>query len=325
MNLVEDEMNSDGAVAAAPHVRIRPINGFIGAEIDGIDLRNPLTEAEFSVVHDAFVRHEVIIIRDQDITLDQQMAFGRRFGKLTVHPFAANLDEVREVIVFENDRDNPPSGTDCWHTDETFREEPPMATILRNIEAPTTGGDTVFCSMTAAYRGLSERMKQYIHGLEALHDFKPWRHLFNSPELKRRLQELEVKYPNPWHPVVTLHPVSGRRVLYVNRHFTVRIKGLDEEESETILSYLYRQVRPEFQLRIRWEPNMIVMWDNRSTQHYASYDYYPQRRVMRRVTVAGDRPVGVTGTYVPEPTRPGEMTPSPNPKGGGTKTREFER
>ncbi|HYF06941.1 MAG TPA: TauD/TfdA family dioxygenase, partial [Acetobacteraceae bacterium] len=259
------------ARAEAPHVTIHPINGRIGAEIRGVDLRRGLTPAEFQVVHDALVAHEVIILRHQDITIEQQMAFGRLFGELSVHPFSPRRESNPEVIVLDYDADHPPSRTDCWHSDETFRRNPPLGTILRARVVPAVGGDTLFASMTAAYRGLSERMKQYIHGLEAIHDFKPFRSLFGAdPAHRARLRAIEDDFPNPLHPVVRLHPVSGRRILNVNPQFTVAIQGLKEEESRTILDLLYRQAStPEYQLRVKWEPDMVVMWDNRAVQHYA--------------------------------------------------------
>ena len=281
-------------------IKVRPINGFIGAEIEGIDLSQPLSPAQFKVVHDALVQYEVIVLRDQDITIDQQMAFGALFGELSIHPFSPNLPDKPEVIILDYSKDNPPALTDIWHVDETFREAPPLATILRAKVVPETGGDTMFASMSAAYRGLSERMKQHIHGLEALHDFKPWRPLFGETD-RPKLRKLEDDFPNPWHPVVRVHPVSGRRVLYVNRQFCVRIKGLKSDESDALLEFLYRQATiPEYQLRVKWQPNTLVMWDNRSVQHYAVHDYYPARRTMERVTVIGDRPVGVMGPYTPD-------------------------
>jgi taurine dioxygenase len=284
--------------AEEAEINVRPINGFIGAEIEGVDLRRPLSPAQFKIVHDALVRYEVIVLRDQDITIDQQMAFGALFGELSIHPFSPNLPDKPEVIILDYSKDNPPALTDIWHADETFRETPPMATILRGKVVPEVGGDTLFSSMSAAYRGLSERMKHHIHGMEALHDFKPWRPLFGQTD-RPKLRKLEDDFPNPWHPVVRLHPVSGRRILYVNQQFCVRIKDLKTDESDTLLSFLYRQATiPEYQMRVKWKPNTLVMWDNRSVLHYAAHDYYPARRTMERVTVKGERPVGVTGPYL---------------------------
>ena len=278
------------------------LGGNIGAEIRGLDLRQPIPPGVFKELEAAFVRHEVLVFRDQDITLEQQMAFANRFGELSIHPFSPNLDDKREVIVLDYSADNPPALTDQWHSDETFRAAPPAMTMLRAHIVPQYGGDTLFASMTTAYTSLSERMKQYIHGLEAVHDFKPWRPLFTSSEAHQaKLRELERSFPNPAHPVVRLHPVTGRRVVNVNAQFTTHIKGLDPVESEMILKYLYDRAKvPELQLRVKWQPHTVVMWDNRSVHHYAPHDYYPQRRSMSRVTVAGDRVQGVSGPYVPE-------------------------
>lgn len=310
-------------------IRFTRLGGNLGAEVSGVDLTSPLDDQQFSVIHDGFVRHEVLVFRDQDVTLEQQMAFGSRFGELSIHPFSPNLDDKREVIVLDYSADNPPALTDQWHSDETFRTAPPKATILRARVVPQYGGDTLFCSMTAAYTGLSERMKQYIHGLEALHDFKPWRPLFTSAAHHReKLRALEQEFPNPSHPVVRIHPDNSRRLLNVNPQFTVRINGLKEDESAAILQYLYSRAQvPEYQLRIHWRPNTIVIWDNRAVQHYAPHDYYPQRRTMDRVTIAGDKVTGVSGTYSPEegvePLPDGRNRKATIP--GKRPIREFER
>ena len=286
----------------ATGIRIDRLAGNIGAEVSGVDLTRPLDDQQFSAIHAAFVRHEVLVFRNQDVTLDQQMAFGRRFGELSIHPFSPNLDDKREVIVLDYSADNPPALTDQWHSDETFRIAPPKSTILRSRIVPAYGGDTLFCSTTAEYTGLSERMKQYIHGLDALHDFKPWRPLFTSAaHHQEKLRAIEQQYPNPSHPVVRIHPDSGRRLLNVNPQFTVRINGLKDDESAVILQYLFGRAQiPEYQLRVRWQPDTIVVWDNRAVQHYAPHDYYPQRRSMDRVTIAGDEVIGVSGPYTPE-------------------------
>lgn len=323
-------MNSIDTTPLTEHIQVVPINGYIGAEIRGVDLRKPLADAAFDQVRRALVRYEVIVLRDQDIMLEDQIAFAQRFGALSVHPFSPNRADKPEVITFDYNADNPPALTDCWHSDETFRLAPPMATMLRAKEMPAVGGDTVFCSMTAAYRGLSERMKQYVHGLEALHDFKPFRTLFgDSAEDRRKIRDMEDRFPNPWHPVVRVHPESGRRVLYVNPQFCVRLRGLKDLESSTLLQFLYAQAQiPEYQLRVKWQPNTIVMWDNRSTQHYAPHDYYPQRRFMDRVTIAGDAVVGVSGPYTEETEPDPRFAVKPPARRTGESTRPlrpFER
>ena len=271
------------------------VGASLGAEISGVDLTQPLSDAEFSAIEDALVENELIIFRDQEISSDDLMRFGRRFGELTVHPFAPSDGETLELIKFRNDADHAPFGTDVWHSDETFRAEPPMATILCAKEVPRVGGDTMYASMTAAFEGLSDRMQHFISGLEAIHDIKPFRPLFGDSENDRKqLQHFETMYPLRVHPVVRVHPVSGRKVLFVNPQFTIAIKDMDERESRVLLDTLFQQALiPEIQFRHRWAPHTIAMWDNRSTQHYAIHDYYPQRRYMERVTIGGGPVTGV--------------------------------
>jgi taurine dioxygenase len=267
----------------------------VGAEIAGIDLRRGLGRKQVEAIEQALAQHELLIFRDQQITADDLIAFGRRFGELTVHPFAPSDGSAPVLITFRNDEKTPPFGTDVWHSDETFRPCPPMATVLCAKEVPALGGDTVFASMSAAYAGLSDRLQQLISGLEAIHDIKPFRVLFGSSEADRRkLQEIELRYPPQLHPVVRVHPVSGRKVLFVNPQFTIAINGMEERESRALLDILFQQAQvPEYQFRLHWQPNTIAMWDNRSTQHYAVHDYYPQRRHMDRVTISGGAVTGV--------------------------------
>ena len=277
-------------------ITVRRVGVNLGAEISGIDLRQPLLDAQFEAISQALVDNELIVFRDQDITSEQLMAFGRRFGDLTVHPFAPNEGKnAPELIKFRNDETTPPFGTDVWHSDETFRAEPPMATILVAKEVPAVGGDTMFVSMTAAYEGLSDKMQQYISGLYAIHDMKPFRPLFGkSLEERKKLQEFELKYPPILHPVVRIHPVSGRKSLFVNPQFTIAIDGMEEAESRTLLNVLFQQAFvPEYQFRHHWHLHTIAIWDNRSTQHYAVHDYYPQRRYMERVTIKGGPVTGL--------------------------------
>ncbi len=271
------------------------INPNIGAEIGNIDLRSPLSDADFDSIHTALVEHEVLVFRNQDVSTDEFMTFGQRFGELSVHPFSPNMEEKPAVIVLDNHGKNPPRLTDVWHSDETFRAAPPMGTILRCRISPRIGGDTLFCSMTCAYEGLSDRLQKLIEGLEAVHDFLPFRMLFSdTPNDRAKLRAIEDQFPNPRHPLVRIHPISGRRILNVNRQFTKHIVGMSEQESRSLLELLFAQTTiPEYQLRVRWEKDQIVFWDNRSTQHYAVHDYFPQRRRMERITIVGDIPIGV--------------------------------
>ena len=192
-----------------------------------------------------------------------------------------------------HDKDNPVLSTDVWHSDTTFRKNPTKYTILRCQIIPKVGGDTLWADMEAAYAGLSETFKAMIAGLRAVHDFQNFRVLFSkTDEDQAKLRRMEELFPNPSHPVVRTHPVSGRKGIYVNPQFTMRIEGLQGDESRALLDVLFEQAHvPEYQFRLRWEPNTIVFWDNISTQHYAANDYYPQRRRMERTAVVGDVPV----------------------------------
>jgi len=282
------------AATASTKLEFRPLKPNIGAEVCGVDLREPLEAEVVETLHHALAAHGVLVFHDQDLTVEQQMAFGRRFGDLSVHPFSAHLAAHPEVIVLDYTAENPPSLTDIWHSDETFRAEPPMATMLHAKIVPALGGDTLFANMAAAYAGLSAQMQGFIDGLEAVHDFKPFRTLFNNSEAHRKkLHELENQYPNVTHPVVRIHPVSGAKVLFVNPQFTLHLNGMKADESRALLDVLCRQASvPEYQLRLEWRRHTVALWDNRLVQHYAVHDYYPQRRRLERVTIKGDRPVG---------------------------------
>ncbi|MBT7956279.1 MAG: hypothetical protein HN731_13885 [Rhodospirillaceae bacterium] len=274
---------------SAANVKVVQKGAHIGAEIQGVDLTQPVDDVTFKVIEDAFVEHELLVFQNQPITSEQQIEFAKKFGELSVHPFSPNSDDTPELILFDNDAENPPFATDCWHSDETFRSDPPLATMLHGLVIPEVGGDTMFASMTSAYEGLSDRMKNFISGLEAIHDFKPFRALFGDDEKsKEDLRYYEDRYPPILHPVISKHPVSGKPVLFVNPQFTVQIKGMSEAESRNLLDQLFEQSKiPEFQFRHHWAVDTVVVWDNRSTQHYAVHDYFPARRKLDRVTIKG--------------------------------------
>lgn len=274
-------------------IRVEQDGAYLGALVTGVDLSKPLSDADLDVLTKAHAEYGLLIFRDQQMSADDLIAFGSRFGKLSVHPFAPNSGVKPELITFRNDEKNPPFGTDCWHSDETFRIAPPMGTMLRATDVPSFGGDTMFASMTAAWEGLSDRMQHFISGLEAWHDFKVFKPLFGeSAEGRRQLRDFEEEYPPALHPVVTKHPVTGRSTIFVNPQFTTKIKGMDEAESTALLTQLYDLVKvPEYQYRVRWKNNTLIFWDNRSTQHYAVHDYFPKRRYMERVTISGAQPL----------------------------------
>jgi len=276
-------------------IKTRRVGVFLGAEVTGVDLSKPLDAAAVRTISDAHANYEVLVFPQQKISAQDLMRFGRYFGELSVHPFSTNAAENPELIVYDNKEGNPPAATDVWHTDETFRDAPPMGTMLCSKIVPELGGDTMFCSMTAAYDSLSDRMQNFISGLEAVHDFKPFKALFSETEEGwKKLRHFEEIYRPIVHPVVRVHPVTGKKSVFVNPQFTLFIKGMEERESRTLLDTLFGLTSiHEIQYRHRWEPDMLVFWDNRSAQHSAVHDYYPQRRLMERVTIKGDRPVGV--------------------------------
>ena len=277
--------------AAAPF-QVRRLGASLGAEILGVDLKAPMDDDAFAAFEAALVEHKVLAVRDQFLTTEQHVAFSRRFGELEVHPMRPQ-GKFPEILVLDNHKDNPVLSTDVWHSDTTFRTTPTKYTILRCEIMPEFGGDTLWANMEAAYDGLSDTFRAMISGLRAVHDFQNFRVLFKNTEEDRiKLHRMEDMFPNPSHPVVRTHPVTGRKSIYVNPQFTLRIEGLEPAESRAILDVLFAQARvPEYQFRIRWTPGTIVFWDNRSTQHYAANDYYPQRRRMERTAVVGDVPV----------------------------------
>jgi taurine dioxygenase len=269
----------------------------LAACVTGVDFSNSQDSDTVATLLQAHAEHQVLVFPDQELTAEQFVAVGRQMGELTVHPFSPHDEETHELITFRNDETSAPFHTDIWHSDETFRLAPPMGTMLHAQLVPKIGGDTVFASMIAAYEGLSDRMQHFISGLVAVHDMKPFRSLFgDTDEGRKRMQEFELRYPPAHHPVVREHPITGKKLLFVNPQFTVAIDGMGEEESRSLLEQLFRQAwLPEYQYRHKHEANNLVFWDNRSVQHYAVHDYYPHKRHMQRVTLKGDPPFGPHG------------------------------
>ena len=271
-------------------MRLERLGPILGAEITDLDLGEITASNGFNEINDLINQHEVLVIRDQHLSADQQLTFGRLFGELAISPFSPRSATRPELIVLETNARSKQPLTDIWHSDETYKLEPPKLTILKALISPRLGGDTMFCSMRAAFNFLSDRMQGYLSGLTALHGFGRFRDLFETD--LATLHEIEGRFPRANHPVVTLHPETSAPVLYVNRHFTERINEIPDEESRSILEFLLQQTaRPEIQLRVKWEPGTVVIWDNRSVQHYAPADYWPQRRRMERVTIEGQQPI----------------------------------
>jgi taurine dioxygenase len=273
-------------------VTITPATPLIGAEISGVSLGN-LSDDDFSTIHQAFLDHLVLFFRDQDLSVEDHMAFGARFGQLHIHPAAPDYHGKTpfppEILVIHADADTKRTAGDTWHSDVSCDPEPPMASILKLETLPETGGgDTLFANMYNAYDSLSEPMKEFLGGLTATHDGGP-----NYRDRAARVgKDVSDKvYPKSSHPVIRTHPETGRKAIYVNIVFTTHIDGVSPDESKAILDFLIKHIeKPSHQCRFRWEPNSIAMWDNRCALHHAMWDYFPHVRSGRRVTVQGDRP-----------------------------------
>ena len=270
---------------------ILPMTPTIGAEVEGIDLSRPLDFRTVSALRRALLDWKVLFFRDQDITTEQHLAFARNFGDLEVHPFAPQKPGYPEVLAITHDA-NSRGKENTWHSDVTWRLEPSLGSILRALEIPPVGGDTLFADMYAAYDGLKDEVKAKVEGKVAVHDFVN----FRKGMRKRGVSEEEIaafdrQYPKVEHPVIRTHPETGRKAIYVNAGFTQHIVGMEKAESDALLAHLYAQAAiPEYQCRFRWTKNAIAFWDNRASQHYAASDYFPAVRRMERVTVVGDRP-----------------------------------
>jgi len=269
---------------------IHPLNPIIGAEVHGVDLSRPLDPETQKSIHDAWIAHQVIFFRDQDITPDEQLAFARQFGEISIPPFGPLHGDNPEFMVL--DQKSPKGeGADVWHSDNTFMAEPPLGSILRAVKLPPVGGDTCFASSYAAYEALSPVIQNFLGELNAVHDLTRTVERANAAgHTSEDLDSMLEKAPPVEHPVVRTHPVTGRKGLYVNANSTTRIVELSPRENALWLPFLCDHIRsPEFQCRFRWEPNSIAFWDNRTVQHYAVPDY-SERRVMHRVTLTGDKP-----------------------------------
>jgi len=270
---------------------ITPKSPTIGADISGVHLGDDLSDDTIAAIRQALLDYKVVFFRDQDITTEQHLEFGRRFGELEIHPFAVNKPDHPEVLAITHDEDHP-GQENGWHSDVTWRLEPSLGSILRCVESPPVGGDTLFADMYAAYDGLPQRIKQRVEGRVARHDFPNFRISMRKRGVSEaEIEELGKQYPNPEHPVIRTHPETGRKGIYVNRAFTQEIVGMDPDESAELLRVLYDQAKfPEYQVRFTWEPNSIAFWDNRACQHYAVSDYWPNVRRVERVTIVGDAP-----------------------------------
>ncbi|WP_433566946.1 TauD/TfdA dioxygenase family protein [Nocardia sp. CA-151230] len=311
-NVITDSVTAEAAESNSPEISVRRLAGHIGAEISGVDLSQPLDDAVIAKIRRKLLKYKVVFFRDQEIGHAEQIAFARRFGELThAHPHEdAPPAEFPEILTIDPRRYEQKYGENFreqytkrrytyyagWHTDVTAAVNPPAASLLRAETVPSYGGDTTWTNQVAAYEGLSEPLRKLVDGLRAEHRFRAGQERGDEDdELSRRIQaNLLVSV----HPVVRVHPETGEKALFVNPGFTTRILDLSAVESRKLLELLFEHLtRPEYTVRFKWEPGSLAFWDNRATAHLGpqDLDHLDVERVLHRVTLIGDRPVGPTG------------------------------
>ena len=270
---------------------VKLLGGALGAELYGVNLAQDLSNDVLKEIRRLLVEHEVIFFRDQDISHEQHKQIAHFFGPLQTHPAYGTVPDFPEITILESTIEKP-TKIEKWHADMTFREHPPMGSILRSKICPPSGGDTLWSSMTSAYEALSKPMKDLLDNLNAEHDFSHgFKESLAEPGGRERLKDAIKDNPPVIHPVIRTHPESGKKVIFVNTLFTTKIIELSSDESNAILNFLYDYIKtPEFTCRFNWEPNCIAFWDNRSTQHKPVNDYFPSHRMLERITIDGNKP-----------------------------------
>jgi len=265
-----------------------PLQPFIGAEVKGVDLRHPVSNDTAAALRQGWLKYKVLMFRNQDLTREQKLAAGRLFGTPERHPAFGEKD-FPEIIGI---REKPGKKMGEWHTDVTYTAAPPSGAMLHAIHLPSVGGDTIFTNAAMAYARLDDDTKRRIANLKAEHA-PGFERNFDMTKDAERVRTLSQANPPRQHPVVTVHPETGERILFVNEYFTTRIVGLDKGESDKLLARLFTEIkRPEYQVRVDWEEKMLIFWDERATQHYAIADYSEPRH-LDRVTLSGTPPRGI--------------------------------
>jgi taurine dioxygenase len=274
------------------HIDVRPIAGALGAEIHGVDVARDLDDAVIGEIRQALLDHCVIFFRDQTLDRDQHKTFTRRFGEIFIHPNYKGVSVDPEIVDIRREPGDKKIVGEDWHTDTTMVKEPPLGAILYALEVPPFGGDTMFANQYLAYDTLSDGLKRTLEGLSAIHTDR----MVAGPQAAMNAhRSTKVREDSDWretinvHPVVRTHPETGRKLLFVNRSYTVGFEGWTEAESKPLLDYLLEHGhRAEFTCRFRWESGSIAFWDNRCTKHLAVHDAGPFRRIMRRTQICGD-------------------------------------
>jgi len=269
---------------------IRPFAPNLGAVITNIDLSNDITYAELKGIRDAFHKFQVLFFQNQsEISPENHIKLGRCFGDLHIHPAAPKMKNYPEIFEINTDKNSKiANGAEDFHSDVSCNTEPPLGTMLQLHTLPECGGDTMFANMYMAYEALSNPMQKFLSGLKASHESE---HFYKGRYQNKNEVDSNKEYPSAIHPIVRTHPETKKKAIFVNKFFTTHIEGLEDQESKLILDYLFSHIeKTEFQIRYKWNKNDMAFWDNRCTIHKALWDYFPNERKGRRVTIQGSVP-----------------------------------
>ena len=269
---------------------VRPLTPSIGAEISGISLNDELNDDAIEQVYNSLIKHQVIFFRNQNLSPESHLKLAESLGEIDPgHPVYPHVDGYQSIVLLRNDANNRPDTAD-WHKDLTFKANPPFASILHGIKVPKSGGDTLWASMSAAYDQLPDGWKDYLEGLEAIHDMGTFRNDYYKEGGVESINNALKSVGSAVHKVIDTHPISGLKYINVNQSFTRNIVNENQGPSDLVLQFLYQHMnKPEFQVRFHWEDDSVAIWDNRITQHYAVCDYLPELRHMQRITVINDK------------------------------------
>ena len=271
-------------------IKIQKYSPNLGAVITGVDLSKEINEDQFKDIHKAFLDNQVLFFQNQNEILPEiHLKLGKLFGELHMHPAAPSMPGYPEIFEIHAHKNSKVANGEFWHSDVSCDIEPPLGTMLQLHILPETGGDTMFSDMYSAYNELSDKYKSLLDGLIAIHESE---HLYSGRYENRGVNKDNVKTPVANHPLIRTHPITGKKAIYVNRTFTTGIEGMNKNESSSILEFLFEHCEHvNFQIRYRWNKNDMAFWDNRCTMHRAIWDYWPNERKGRRVTIKGDKPI----------------------------------
>jgi len=271
-------------------ITVKPFAPNLGAIITGIDLSNSISDTEVRIIKDAFHKFQVLFFQNQSEILPQNhIVLGQYFGDLHIHPAAPKMKNYPEIFEINTDKNSKiANGAEDFHSDVSCDIEPPLGTMLQLHVLPECGGDTMFANMYLAYEALSKPMQVFLGGLKAFHESE---HFYKGRYQNKNEVDINKEYPSAIHPIIRTHPETEKKAIYVNKFFTTRIEGLADQESKLILDYLFTHIeKTEFQIRYKWNKNDMAFWDNRCTIHKALWDYFPNERKGRRVTIKGSVP-----------------------------------